>query len=133
MVYFAPTIKLKKQYDFPFSFFLNIKQYVSCGSDNRIGEIHVTFGPKQTEPATENVKYHPDQRAEDRGIATALGRYWLVFTKRGRIRGNVVKGDEGDSMIYLQTTSKKHEGSILEPTPYQIGKRKSPEHAVKRG
>jgi len=46
------------------------------------------------------------------GASTAQGKFWLVCTKKGKVKGNLGKGDDSHAVVYLEDSGLSYEREL---------------------
>lgn len=100
--YYTPTFEIDRTLPADVTIRVQVREDIRPGADPRLGRFDVVFpkGKKKGIVITTNNKI-----ARSRGFpAKTKGRFWLVATRAGRIRGNLTRGDDGHANVYLRTT-----------------------------
>jgi hypothetical protein len=101
--YYTPILQISQPLPAAVELIVSVKEDRSVAVDPEFAKFYVLFPAGGT---TGVVRTTNDTLAQSRGFpAVTNGRFWLVATKEGRIKGNIDKDNDCQAKIYLQVSS----------------------------
>ena len=100
---YTPTFRINRSLPVTVEFGAKVMEDIRLWPDRKLGSFLVRFpaGSTRGQVRTEN-----NAVARSRGFpAVTRNTFWLVATKKGRIRGNTGRGDNGHAKVYIEARS----------------------------
>jgi hypothetical protein len=98
--YFTPTIELAYTVDFDLVLQVDVVEDRNWGGNIQLGRFYAEFEAGNVLPSV--IRANNDSVEQSRGLPPrTFGKFWLVVTKAGKLRGNSEKEDNGHANVFL--------------------------------